>query len=87
MNYIKYSDLFGNDITQQIEKEILKQKRSASAKKGVETRKINKEKLLKEIDRNFDIAFCTENGDLFGNVPSQEERNKALEFLKSFNNI
>lgn len=87
MNYIKYHDLFGNDITQQIEKEILKQKRSASAKKGAETRKINKEKLLKEIDRNFDIAFCTENGDLFGNVPSQEERNKALEFLKYFNNI
>lgn len=81
----KVINLFGDDITEEYQKEILKAKRKVSAKKGVETRKKNKEKLLKEIDKNFDIAFCTENGDLFGNVPTQEERNRAIEFLNTFN--
>lgn len=81
----KVINLFGDDITEEYQKEILKAKRKVSAKKSVETRKKNKEKLLKEIDKNFDIAFCTENGDLFGNVPTQEERNRAIEFLNTFN--
>lgn len=81
MDYIKYTDLFGNDITEQLKKEFLKQKHKIRAKKAAETRRKNKDKLLKEIDKNFDIAFCTENGDLFGNVPTKEEREKAKKFL------
>lgn len=83
MNYTKQIDLFGNDITEQLQIEITKQKRKDAAKKAAETRKKNKEKLLKEIDKNFDIAFCSENGDLFGNIPTDDERQKAIEFLNN----
>lgn len=55
-------------------------------KKTAETRKKNKQNLLREIDKNFDIAFCTENGDLFGNIPTEDERQKAIEFLNNIAN-
>lgn len=43
MNYTKQVDLFGNDITEQLQNEIKKQKRKDAAKKAAETRKkINK---------------------------------------------
>lgn len=79
MDYIKYTDLFGNDITEEIKKENIKQKSAVK-------RRNNREKLLKEIDKNFDIAYCTENGDLFGNLPTEEERVNALNFLKEIEN-
>ena len=86
MNYTKQFDLFGNDITEQLQNEIKKQKRKDAAKKAAETRKKNKQNLLREIDKNFDIAFCTENGDLFGNIPTEDERQKAIEFLNNIAN-
>ena len=78
MSYTKHFNLFGDDITDLIEKQRVK---SDNTNKVTKLKK-NKEFLLKEIDKNFDIAYCTENGDLFGNVPSIEERENALKFLK-----
>ena len=80
---VKQYDIFGNDITEEMMKRELKHRRSESAKAGWETRRSNEEKERIEYDRMFDIARCTESGDLFGNVPTPEERATAEEYIRT----
>ena len=76
-------DIFGNDITEQTRKAEIERKRKEAAKKGWATRREREERECREYDRMWDIAHTTESGDLFGNVPTDEERKAALEYIKN----
>ena len=82
MKYIKQYNLFGEDVTDDIIKTLKHKKNIETQKKRAETRKRNKENMLKEYDRHLHIAYCNENGDLFGNIPTEEERKNSLNYLK-----
>ena len=70
------TDLFGNYVEQD--------KTPIQEKNAEKTLKNNE--LIKEYEKHFLIAFCGPNGDLFGNIPSEEERNNSLKFVKQNKN-
>lgn len=80
----KVYNLFGDDIIADIEraekKLMSKQRRQANAKKREED-KINTEN---EINRLHQIAMGVAN--IFGEVPSEEERQNALKRIKELTN-
>lgn len=80
---IKQYNIFGDDITEEMAEAERKRRRSEAAKTGWETRRTKEEQERAEYDRMFDIARCTENGDLFGNVPTPEERAAAEEYIRT----
>lgn len=73
-------DLFGNDITEEIEKQEKKQKYSERAKKAAETRKKNKAEKDALFDKMFTIARSEEN--LFGQKYTQEQREEAEKYIR-----
>lgn len=80
----KVYNLFGDDITadtEKAEKKLkLKQRRQANAKKRKEDKIITEN----EINRLHQIAMGVAN--IFGEVPSEEERQNALKRIKELTN-
>lgn len=73
-------DLFGNDITEEVEKQEKQKKYSERAKKAVETRKKNKAEKDALFDKMFTIARSDKN--LFGDVYSPEHRAEAEKYIR-----
>lgn len=80
---IEQLDLFGDSeaIARAEKKEKEKNKRSQASKKAAETKRANKEKKNKQIEKDFNIARSV-GKDLFGNEISDEERKEAEERLR-----
>ena len=76
----KNVNLFGEDITKEIEAEERKHKYSERAKKAAETRKSHKAEKEALFDKMFTIARS--ECDLFGNKYSKEEREEAEKYIK-----
>ena len=76
----KNVNLFGEDITKEIEAEERKHKYSERAKKAAETRKRHKAEKEALFDKMFTIARS--ECDLFGNKYSKEEREEAEKYIK-----
>lgn len=76
----KNINLFGEDITKEIEAEERKHKYSERAKKAVETRKRHKAEKEALFDKMFTIARS--ECDLFGNKYTNEERKEAEKYIR-----
>ena len=76
----KNINLFGEDITKEIEAEERKHKYSERAKKAAETRKRHKAEKEALFDKMLTIARS--ECDLFGNKYSKEEREEAEKYIK-----
>ena len=76
----KNINLFGEDITKEIETEERKHKYSERAKKAAETRKRHKAEKEALFDKMFTIARS--EYDLFGNKYSEEEREVAEKYIR-----
>lgn len=76
----KNINLFGEDITKEIEAEEKKHKYSARAKKAAETRKRHKVEQEALFDKMFTIARS--ECDLFGNKYSKEQREEAEKYIR-----
>lgn len=73
-------NLFGEDITKEIEAEEMKHKYSERAKKAAETRKRHKAEQEAIFDKMFTIARS--ECDLFGNKYTNEERKEAEKYIR-----
>ena len=73
-------NLFGEDITKEIEAEEKKHKYSERAKKAAETRKRHKAEKEALFDKMFTIARS--ECDLFGNKYTNEEREEAEKYIR-----
>lgn len=73
-------NIFGEDITKEIEVEEKRHKDSERVKKAAETRKKNKAEKDALFDKMFTIARS--ECDLFGNKYSKEEREEAEKYIK-----
>lgn len=76
----KNINLFGEDITKEIEAEERKHKYSERAKKAAETRKRHKAEHEALFDKMLTIARS--ECDLFGNKYTKEEREEAEKYIK-----
>lgn len=76
----KNINLFGEDITKEIEAEERKHKYSERAEKAAETRKRHKTEKEALFDKMFTIARS--EYDLFGNKYSNEERKEAEKYIR-----
>lgn len=76
----KNINLFGEDITKEIEAEERKHKYSERAKKAAETRKKHKAEQEALFDKMFTIARS--ECDLFGNKYTNEERKEAEKYIR-----
>lgn len=76
----KNINLFGEDITKEIEAEENKHKYSERAKKAAETRKRHKAEQEALFDKMFTIARS--ECDLFGNKYTNEERKEAEKYIR-----
>lgn len=76
----KNINLFGEDITKEIETEERKHKYSERAKKAAETRKRHKAEQEALFDKMFTIARS--ECDLFGNKYTDEERKEAERYIR-----
>ena len=76
----KNINLFGEDITKEIEAEERKHKYSERAKKAAETRKRHKTEQEALFDKMFTIARS--ECDLFGNKYTKEEREEAAKYIR-----
>ena len=78
-------DLFGYDTSAYDAAQAKKAKRSAAAKKGAETKKANKDKAndaaQSKLDKDMISAF---SNDMFGDNPTEKERQKAKERVLSY---
>ena len=77
---MKNINLFGEDITKEIEAEERKHKYSERAKKAAETRKRHKAEQEALFDKMFTIARS--ECDLFGNKYTDEERKEAEKYIR-----
>lgn len=76
----KNINLFGEDITKEIEAKERKHKYSERAKKAAETRKKHKAEQEALFDKMFTIARS--ECDLFGNKYTNEERKEAEKYIR-----
>lgn len=76
----KNINLFGEDITKEIEAEEKKHKYSERAKKAAETRKRHKAEKEALFDKMFTIARS--KGDLFGNKYTKKQREEAEKYIR-----
>lgn len=76
----KNINLFGEDITKEIEAEEKKHRYSERAKKAAETRKRHKAEKEALFDKMFTIARS--ECDLFGNKYTKEQREEAEKYIR-----
>lgn len=76
----KNINLFGEDITKEIEAEEKKHRYSERAKKAAETRKRHKVEQEALFDKMFTIARS--ECDLFGNKYTKEQREEAEKYIR-----
>lgn len=76
----KNINLFGEDITKEIEAEEKKHRYSERAKKAAETRKRHKVEQEALFDKMFTIARS--KCDLFGNKYTKEQREEAEKYIR-----
>lgn len=80
MEHCKILNIFGEDITHMMEADLKHQRRSEAAKRGAETRRINKEKKLQRLQSAFNTIHTPIN--LFGEVRTEEEYNEAKQYIE-----
>lgn len=81
-------DIFGNPVSVDVEKEKKdkekKKRNSERAKKAAETRRKKREEFKALWYLMYFIARECENGDLFGETHTEEERKKAEVFIQMY---
>lgn len=88
MSNLVQFDIFGNQETIDTEKErqkaLKKKQRSAAAKKAAETRRNKQQAARQEWNKNLITARETENGNLFGEKSTDEEKRKAEQYIQTY---